>query len=151
MIRRFLEQFPDSNIVSLGAGYDSTFFWLKSQNLTTGITYVEIDFPDVVVKKIKTIKLHPLLKDLIANQETSLSTDDSINSEEYKLFAGDVRDSSLLTQILSCLDSKKPTLILTECLLIYMKSEDSENLLNTISGLFPQVVILNYEMINPND
>ena len=30
VIRRFLEQFTDSNIVSLGAGYDSTFFWLKN-------------------------------------------------------------------------------------------------------------------------
>ena len=67
VIRRFLEQFPSSNIVSLGAGYDSTFFWLKSQNLSTGITYIEIDFLDVVTKKIKTIKSHSVLRDLIAD------------------------------------------------------------------------------------
>ena len=32
-----------------------------------------------------------------------------------------------------------------------MKSEDSEKLLHTISGLFPHVALLNYEMINPDD
>ena len=67
------------------------------------------------------------------------------------MIAGDVRDSKLLVQILSCVDASKPTLILTECLLIYMKSEDSEKLLQTISGLFPHVALLNYEMINPDD
>jgi hypothetical protein len=64
----------------LGAGYDSTFFWLKSQNLTTEVTYVEIDFLDVVTKKIKTIKTHSLLRDLVTDQEISLAADDSINS-----------------------------------------------------------------------
>ena len=151
VIRRFLDQFPYSNIVSLGAGYDSTFFWLKSQKLTTDVTYVEIDFLDVVTKKIKTIKTHPLLRDLVSDQETSLAADDSINSKDYKLIAGDVRDTQLLVQILSCVDVSKPTLILTECLLIYMKSEDSEKLLHTISGLFPHIALLNYEMINPDD
>ena len=34
IIKRFLDQFPESNIVSLGAGYDSTYFWLKSQGLS---------------------------------------------------------------------------------------------------------------------
>ena len=135
----------------MGAGYDSTFFWLKSQNLTTEVTYVEIDFLDVVTKKIKTIKTHSLLRDLVTDQETSLVADDSINSKDYKLIAGDVRDSQLLVQILSCVDASKPTLILTECLLIYMKSDDSEKLLHTISGLFPHVALLNYEMINPDD
>ncbi len=41
--------------------------------------------------------------------------------------------------------------MLTECLLIYMKSEDSEKLLHTLSGIFQNIVMLNYEMINPDD
>ncbi len=32
-----------------------------------------------------------------------------------------------------------------------MKSEDSEKLLHTLSGLFQNIVMLNYEMINPDD
>jgi len=43
--------FPKVNILSLGAGYDSTYFWLKSQNLATEIDYIEVDFPDLVQKK----------------------------------------------------------------------------------------------------
>jgi hypothetical protein len=32
-----------------------------------------------------------------------------------------------------------------------MKSEDSEKLLHTLSGIFQNIVMLNYEMINPDD
>lgn len=31
VIKRFIANYPVCNIVSLGAGFDSTFFWLKSQ------------------------------------------------------------------------------------------------------------------------
>lgn len=93
VIRRFIATFPSSNILSLGAGYDSTFFWLKSLKLTSELTYIEFDFPDVVAKKIKTIKSTSLLSDLISDRETSLLPDDTILAPDYKLIAGDVRDT----------------------------------------------------------
>ena len=42
------------NIVSLGAGYDSTYFWLRKHHGITHDTvdYIEFDFDDVVKKKI---------------------------------------------------------------------------------------------------
>ena len=42
------------NVVSLGAGYDSTIFWLRQHHGATAETldYVEIDFPDVIKKKL---------------------------------------------------------------------------------------------------
>ena len=55
VIKRFLDIYPCSNIVSLGAGYDSTFFWLKSLKLLSEVQYVELDFDDVVRKKVKII------------------------------------------------------------------------------------------------
>ena len=45
----------------------------------------------------------------------------------------------------------KPTLILTECLLVYMNGQDSEIILHGFANLFPNVAFLNYEMINPFD
>ena len=48
-------------------------------------------------------------------------------------------------------DKSLPTLVLTECLLVYMKAADSAQVLNWISETFPDVALLNYEMINPFD
>jgi len=64
---RFLKAFADEgvNIISLGAGYDSTFFWLSDTIEKGGevggftkdkLTYIEIDFDDIVTKKINIIK-----------------------------------------------------------------------------------------------
>ena len=50
--------------MSLGAGYDTTFFWLQDQiangelpaELKDRIVYVEVDYYDVTEKKIHIIK-----------------------------------------------------------------------------------------------
>jgi O-methyltransferase involved in polyketide biosynthesis len=60
-----LKQFPATNIISLGAGYDSTYFWLKNLNLLSEVCYIEMDYPDVIKRKIKVIKSTQKLSDLI--------------------------------------------------------------------------------------
>ena len=52
VILRLINKYPACNIVSLGAGYDSTYFWLKSQEVSKDVCYIEIDYPDVIKKKI---------------------------------------------------------------------------------------------------
>ena len=44
--------------MSLGAGFDTTYFWLKEANasLDEQVTYIEIDFKDVVTKKSQVIR-----------------------------------------------------------------------------------------------
>ena len=60
MILRFLQKFQgsDVNIVSLGAGYDSTFFWLREHHadLSGKLAYREIDFSDIIKRKTEVIK-----------------------------------------------------------------------------------------------
>jgi tRNA wybutosine-synthesizing protein 4 len=53
VILRFLNTFKESeqvNIVSLGCGYDSTFFWLCNSypELSAKMCYIEIDYDQVV-------------------------------------------------------------------------------------------------------
>ena len=51
-------------------------------------------------------------------------------------------------------DPTRPTFILTECLLIYMKASDSQSVLDWTMEFFaesPQLAFANYEMINPED
>lgn len=77
--------------------------------------------------------------------ETSTITGD------YKLIGADCRDSEVLNTLLENVDKSLPTLVLTECLLVYMKSNDSEIILKWLSDTFPSISVLNYEMINPTD
>lgn len=76
ILRRFLalcEATGDgsrSQIISLGAGFDSSFFRLANQGIRAG-RFFEVDFPDVTVRKAAIIAKHaPLLK-LVAGQELS--------------------------------------------------------------------------------
>lgn len=59
-----------SQIISLGAGFDSSFFRLANQGIRAG-RFFEVDFPDVTVRKAAIIAKHaPLLK-LVAGQALS--------------------------------------------------------------------------------
>ena len=60
LILRFLESFKDAekvNILSLGCGYDTTFFWLldKHPELAKNVVYIEVDYDQVVNRKIEII------------------------------------------------------------------------------------------------
>ena len=56
--------------------------------------YVELDFADVVTKKIKTINANSLLKDLlVTGQSNTDNSDDRIISKHYRLLSGDVRET----------------------------------------------------------
>ena len=79
IIQRFLTQHSQEsssaskvNIVSLGAGYDSTYFWLKKNqpDIDSKVDYVEIDFAQVVKRKSGIIKDKALLRDLLSFKET---------------------------------------------------------------------------------
>lgn len=149
IIVRFVTQFRECNIISLGAGFDSTYWWLKSQQIESKVTYIEIDYPDVIKKKLEAIKSKPLLKEMIT--EDYLQSETHIDSPDYKLFAADVRDKDLVESQLTNVDKQLPTLVLTECLLVYMKATDSEQILANFAGLFSCIGFVNYEMIGPDD
>ena len=53
-----MSTYPDVNIVSLGAGYDTTYFWLLENHdeASKGLCYIELDFDRVVERKIEIIK-----------------------------------------------------------------------------------------------
>lgn len=70
-------------------------------------------------------------------QCTTLGPHD-IESDGYKLLESDVRDGSLITDKLQGMgvDPSRPTFILTECLLIYMKASDTQEVLNWTIDFF---------------
>ena len=108
VIYRFIqaqsEEASKIQIVSIGAGYDTTYFWIQDllqndEQLRDKIVYVEIDYFDVVSKKIQTIKakqeISRHLKPII--EETS----QLLNTSNYKIIAGDLRDTLALAEKLN--------------------------------------------------
>ena len=98
VLLNFLKAFGNAerrvNILSLGSGYDSTFWWLHQKNIQN-ICYVEVDYDRVVERKIEIIKKVQDLRDRIPDPKFPESTSD-INAENYKLFSCDVRNTEEL-------------------------------------------------------
>jgi tRNA wybutosine-synthesizing protein 4 len=89
-----VERHPECNIISLGAGFDSTFFWLKAAKISDKVCYIEVDYPDVVRKKIQVIRANSILAELV--MQGGLNSDSEIETGDYKLFEADVRDIPLI-------------------------------------------------------
>lgn len=55
----------------MGAGFDSTYFRLRSSGLLEGVVFVEIDFLDVAVRKANIIRDRKLLEDVLRSGDKS--------------------------------------------------------------------------------
>ena len=62
-----------------------------------------------------------------------------------------MREIDYIREQLKEVDKERPTLVITECLLVYMNNKDSHTILNGFASLFPTIGFLNYEMITPED
>ena len=92
----------------------------------------------------------------IGNKEGSPLSDGELDAPGYKLLAGDVRDADIMKNKLkgTGIDGSLPTLIMTECILIYMRADDTQSILAWTKEYFGaegDLAYLNYEMINPED
>jgi len=144
------------NVLSLGAGFDSTYFWLRKklgEDKTTAdhINWLEVDFHDVVKQKHDFIKDKEKLSSLVG---AFTFVDNDLVADGYKVFTCDVRDGHILKQKFDAckVDRTLPTLLVTECLMIYMTGSESTGVYNWIRDYFTgDFVSVNYEMINPDD
>ena len=112
-------------ILSLGAGFDSAYFRLKSDERIDDVVFCEIDFPDVVKRKHTVISKNTKLNNLIPGYFTQSEKEDpliEINTEGYKLLGVDLTQHNTLEALLKLcgVDFDLPTLLLSECVLTYM-------------------------------
>lgn len=95
-VLKFLNAFANSDkpriVVNLGAGYDTTFFWLndKYPQLAQNMVWIDIDYDQVVEKKTQVIRKTESLNQRLVNDQ-SPTCDFQINSENYKLLSCDIR------------------------------------------------------------
>lgn len=156
-VHQVIEQFLDHvsrsgqqcQIVDLGCGFDTLFWRLHaSKNFNCIRSFVDLDLPGTTSRKVMHIRHKSKLL-------TALGDDIKFNSLEfhsnvYHLIDCDLRRKDDFEKKLlhDCgLDSSVPTLFLSECVLIYMDVNDSNNILSWISSHFDHTVFINYEQV----
>ena len=147
-------------VINIGAGFDTLYWRLKSQHKVSNInSFVEIDLPGVTARKVLSIRRkNKLLEHLGKDIKCSSS---ELHSNCYHLMSFDLRSissspnaaselrSKLVTQC--SMDVDLPTLILSECVLVYMDNASSSSLLKWLTETFKSLSIINYEQVNLRD
>uniref|UniRef100_A0A7M4G1W8 tRNA wybutosine-synthesizing protein 4 n=1 Tax=Crocodylus porosus TaxID=8502 RepID=A0A7M4G1W8_CROPO len=151
-VRGFLLQSrgcPQRQILSLGAGFDSLYFRLKTAGLLSHAVVYEVDFPSVVSRKAALIRGTKDLAMVVGGAGGAMS----FVGEDYKLLGVDLSELSQLEKALkeAGLDSEVPTMFLAEVVLTYMENSRSDALIRWAAQHFCQAQFVLYEQMHPED
>lgn len=129
------------NILLLGSGFDTMYFTLSSQNISN-ITFFEFDYDKIIKTKQQIIHKSKLLS--------------QFSSSNYHLFSCDITDTSKMKKQLESSPSFSNikddlTIVICECLLVYIDKDFTIDILSTLYKLFPNMVILEYDLTGAND
>ncbi|BDD64352.1 carboxy methyl transferase for protein phosphatase 2A [Monascus purpureus] len=133
-------------IISLGAGSDTRPFRLLSSRRWDDLTYHEIDFPVNAAAKIRAIRSTPSLQRAVGivqkpgeDNVTISEAGDALHSPSYHIHPLDLRSlakhppSSIPaedTAVLQGVDTKLPTLLISECCLVYLSPIEADSVVN---------------------
>ncbi|ETO25482.1 hypothetical protein RFI_11655 [Reticulomyxa filosa] len=156
-------------ILSLGAGLDTTFwrlFLTHKELLHKSLhKYIEVDFQETTFRKMQLLSKN---KGLFLENPDIFQTDDkpvldmkhgAIFSNQYALIPGDLCEWDAIVKLWNekfkkeiDLDYNSPTLILSECVFIYIPAKYSSYILDWCHRHFLSgCAIAIYEQILPND
>ncbi|KAL5212452.1 hypothetical protein ABZP36_023299 [Zizania latifolia] len=158
LMRQFLNSGNGSNdqkrkqILSLGAGFDTTFFQLQGEGITPYL-YVELDFKEVTSKKAAIINHYSEMKEKLGPEASISIEKGEVTSEHYKLFSADIRDIPKLDSVIHMaeMNPSLPTFIIAECVLIYLDPTSISAIVSWASDKFSTAISFLYEQIHPDD
>jgi len=140
-------------IINLGAGFDTLFWRLRDESRPLK-NFIEVDFSGVTSRKCYYIKRHKELLSQVtdAEGEIKLSKTD-LHGTNYHLVAADLGNVQSLEQKLieSEVDFCCPTLVLAECVLVYVNHTRTEEMTKWLGEKFQAVTFINYEQLNMTD
>ncbi|XP_044962387.1 leucine carboxyl methyltransferase 1 homolog isoform X2 [Hordeum vulgare subsp. vulgare] len=139
-------------ILSLGAGFDTTFFQLQDEGLAPYL-YVELDFQEVTSKKAAIINHYNDMKEKLGPDASISIEKGEVTSTNYKLFSADIRDIPKLDAVIRMaeMDPSLPTFIIAECVLIYLDPTSTDAIVSWASEKFSSAIFFLYEQIHPDD
>ena len=159
LVDQFLDAHDDTcQVLSLGAGTDSRFWRLKKERQHQAsnaapprwpcANWVEVDFPEQTAPKARAIATKPDLKSWLGSSVRIERGGLGLSAEDYTLLPGDLRHLDQLSDSLLVggtsttkppLDRTLPTLLLLECVLVYLEPEITSSLLTWFCETFHQV------------
>ncbi|XP_022770184.1 tRNA wybutosine-synthesizing protein 4-like isoform X3 [Durio zibethinus] len=159
-LRRFLYQFLDckgcnsekKQILSLGAGFDTTFFQLQDEGKAPYL-YVELGYEEVTSKKASLIESCSQLRNKIGATASISRENGEVLSDHYKPLPVDLCNIKKLDDIISLanMDPGLPTFIIAECVLIYQDPDSSRAIVGWASKTFSTAIFFLYEQIHLDD
>lgn len=153
-------------IISLGAGSDTRFFRLQAQLpcSTKSYVYHELDFPNNTTSKIHTITSNSSISQCIPGPVDISADGTSLHSPFFHTQPIDLRTLSNRKDLghekaradgLIHFDVSLPTLLISECCLVYLEPRAADDVLDYFATLFPptssSLGIVIYEPFNPFD
>lgn len=153
IMHEFLQLTADGNrqIVFLGGGFDTSPL-LPYHEEAANLRTFEVDFPEITNKKLEVYRSIPEISSLLEKFPVPNATNTTVGP--ITLIGQDLRRAKpTVTAMIECgLDVTVPTLILSECVLVYMDKEASVNLCSELAQtLQGNSVWATYDMINPSD
>jgi tRNA wybutosine-synthesizing protein 4 len=107
----------------------------------TNITFLEFDFQEIINKKNKIIEHSKILK--------------GIKSDNYHLLSCDITKNTKFKETIESTIPKNKiddlTIVICECLLVYIERETTIDMLLTLKNLFPNLIIIEYDLVGAND
>ncbi|XP_065831277.1 leucine carboxyl methyltransferase 1-like [Oscarella lobularis] len=153
LVLRFLSRAgrAEAQIISLGAGFD-TLYWRLCANEREPRLYVEIDVPSVARRKQAYCQSKANLGSVLRG---SVSVDAlGLHSSGYHLVGVDITDVETLEKVVASLEISRelPTLILAECVLVYLEPARSRRLIAWAGQYFSVTsIFINYGPVNVCD
>lgn len=172
-VRKVISQFltsipadvPVAQIVNLGAGLDTLYFWITEFWTQPTVRVFECDFLEVIVKKISVLTRRQPLWDRLGVDSTRRSAEDVVAdlqrgsvgikiTDTLSFIPVDIRQFQVLDAMLksSGFSPNYPTLFISECVLIYLQACQSDAIIEWASQAVqaPSAFVL-YEQIHPHD
>eukprot|EP00927_Polykrikos_kofoidii_P068206 TRINITY_DN63575_c0_g1_i1.p1 TRINITY_DN63575_c0_g1~~TRINITY_DN63575_c0_g1_i1.p1 ORF type:complete len:387 (-),score=76.13 TRINITY_DN63575_c0_g1_i1:96-1256(-) len=167
-ILQFLKDCPAGDgcqIVNLGVGFDTLYFWLRDspERWRDDLVVFEVDFPEVLSRKLSVVQkrqnLWPLLDvdsaaDMIGPELSSSATKE-LRTQHCRFVSTDMRLSNELSDSMTAagLRPDVPTLFIAECVLVYMQALHGDGIIKWAGEAIPQApsTMLIYEQCNPDD
>eukprot|EP00931_Biecheleriopsis_adriatica_P055676 TRINITY_DN32970_c0_g1_i1.p1 TRINITY_DN32970_c0_g1~~TRINITY_DN32970_c0_g1_i1.p1 ORF type:complete len:366 (+),score=71.05 TRINITY_DN32970_c0_g1_i1:47-1144(+) len=163
---KFLQNCPaggGAQIVNLGAGFDTMYFWLRedASRWRDDLVCFDVDFPEVLTKKVSAIvknkSLWPMLdaestEDLVTMGSTGMRT---LRAKHYRIVQADMRMVPEVRTMMSEAGFRGdvPTLFISECVLVYMQALHGDSTIEWASSAVPDApsAMVMYEQTNPHD
>ncbi|KAF0302431.1 Leucine carboxyl methyltransferase 1 [Amphibalanus amphitrite] len=157
-VQRLTEAFlarcgADAQVLNLGAGFDTLYWRLKSAGCRFS-NFVELDFSAVTARKLMAIQRQKGLMTAFKSDEGEVRVGRAaLHAEDYHLAPVDLARLADVRTALEecCLRPDRPTIVLAECVLVYMESRACHELLSHLASTLRTAYLVNYEMVGVDD